>query len=128
MTRSYDVAKKEAVFITLPLFVLFIIKMLNDDLISFLTLSDFSLATSIMYGQLLAKTLDVPDKNKIRTRFSTYQVYIFAVSIISMAMYIGFQVIPDIGMRFYVAQLITFLVGIVFYIPLSTLMTDLTKE
>ena len=32
MTRRYDIAKKEAVFITLPLLVLFIIKMLNDGI------------------------------------------------------------------------------------------------
>ncbi|SON48970.1 hypothetical protein [Vibrio tapetis] len=128
MTRSFDTAKKEAVFIVLPLLVLFLIKMLNNELMSFLKLSDFSLATSIMYGQLLAKTLDVPDKNKKRDRFSTYQVYIFVVSILSMAMYIGFQLIPDINFNFYIAQIVTFLAGIVFYIPLSTLMSDLSKE
>ncbi|CAH6871679.1 hypothetical protein BCS84_18220 [Vibrio cyclitrophicus] len=128
MTRSYDTAKKEAVFIALPLLVLFLIKMLNNELMSFLKLSDFSLATSIMYGQLLAKTLDVPDKNKKRDRFSTYQVYIFVVSILSMAMYIGFQLIPNISFNFYIVQIVTFIVGIMFYIPLSTLMNDLSKE
>lgn len=127
MTRNYDIAKREAVFIALPLLVLFIIKMLNNDLMSFIKLSDFSLATSIMYGQLLAKTLDVPDKNKNMTRFSTYQVYIFAVSILSMALYLGFQLIPDISFNFYIAQVITFIIGIIFYIPLSTLMSDLSK-
>ncbi|ETT17470.1 hypothetical protein D028_1468 [Vibrio parahaemolyticus 50] len=45
-----------------------------------------------------------------------------------MTMYIGFQLIPDINFKFYVAQIITFLIGIVFYIPLSTLMSDLSKE
>ncbi|MEJ6531907.1 hypothetical protein J3455_14630 [Pseudoalteromonas sp. NFXS39] len=128
MTRSYDTAKKEAVFIVLPLLVLFLIKMLNNELMSFLKLSDFSLATSIMYGQLLAKTLDVPDKNKKKNRFSTYQVYIFAVSILSMAMYIGFQLIPNINFNFYIVQIFAFLIGIIFYIPLSTLMSDLSKE
>ena len=128
MTRSYDVAKKEAVFIALPLLVLFIIKMLNGDLMSFVKLSDFSLATSIMYGQLLAKTLDVPDKNKIRSKFSTYQVYIFVVSILSMSLYIGFQLIPDVKFNFYIIQMVTFIIGIIFYIPLSTLMSDLSKE
>ena len=119
---------KRQVFIALPLLVLFLIKMLNNELMSFLKLSDFSLATSIMYGQLLAKTLDVPDKNKKRDRFSTYQVYIFVVSILSMAMYIGFQLIPNISFNFYIVQIVTFLVGIMFYIPLSTLMNDLSKE
>lgn len=128
MTRSYDTAKKETVFIVLPLLVLFLIKMLNNELMSFLKLSDFSLATSIMYGQLLAKTLDVPDKNKKKNRFSTYQVYIFAVSILSMAMYIGFQLIPNINFNFYIVQIFAFLIGIIFYIPLSTLMSDLSKE
>jgi hypothetical protein len=128
MTRNYDGAKKEAVFIALPLLVLFVIKLLSDDLISFIKLSDFSLATSIMYGQLLAKTLDVPDKNKIASRFSTYQVYIFVVSIISMTMYIGFQLISTVDIKFYILQIATFILGIIFYIPLSTLMSDLTKD
>ncbi|MGR5372548.1 hypothetical protein [Photobacterium damselae] len=125
--RSYDVAKKEAVFIALPLLVLFLIKILNGDFMSFLRLSDFSLATSIMYGQLLAKTLDVPDKNKQLGKFSTYQVYIFVASILSMSMYIGFQVIADVNLIFYVAQIVIFLIGIVFYIPMSALITDLSK-
>ncbi|MCD9516843.1 hypothetical protein [Photobacterium carnosum] len=125
--RSYDVAKKEAVFIALPLLVLFLIKILNGDFMSYIKLSDFSLATSIMYGQLLAKTLDVPDKNKKKGRFSSYQVYIFVVSILSMTMYIGFQVIPSINFLFYIAQIVIFLVGIIFYIPLSTLMSDLSQ-
>lgn len=128
MNRNYDGAKKEAVFIALPLLVLFIIKMLNDDLISFVKLSDFSLATSIMYGQLLAKTLDVPDKNKIASRFSTYQVYIFVISIVSMTMYIGFQLISTVDIKFYILQIVTFVIGVFFYIPLSSLMSDLTKE
>jgi len=128
MSKNYDGAKKEAIFIVLPLLVLFIIKMLSDDLLSFVTLSDFSLATSIMYGQLLAKTLDVPDKNKIGSRFSSYQVYIFVVSIISMTMYIGFQLIPVVDIKFYILQIATFVIGVIFYIPLSTLMNDLNVE
>jgi len=43
-------------------------------------------------------------------------------------MYIGFQLIPDINFNFYILQIVTFLVGIIFYIPLSTLMSDLTKQ
>ncbi|MBB1276543.1 MULTISPECIES: hypothetical protein [Pseudoalteromonas] len=128
MIRSYDGAKKEAIFIVLPLLVLFIIKLLNDDLSSYIRLSDFSLATSIMYGQLLAKTLEVPDKNKKISRFSTYQVYIFAFSIISIVMYICFQLNTAIDTFYYWIQIAVFFIGIIFYIPLSTLMDDLKKD
>jgi hypothetical protein len=122
---SYDVAKKEAVFIVLPLLVLLIIKVFSDDIVSFLRLSDFSLATSIMYGQLLAKSLDVPDKMKKNGRFSTYQVYIFAVAILSITMYIGFQTISNMRFELYIFQFVFFIIAFVIYIPMSALMTNL---
>ncbi|HCG7982942.1 TPA: hypothetical protein NJ500_002140 [Vibrio parahaemolyticus] len=122
---SYDVGKKEAIFIILPFLVLLIIKVFSNDFMSFLKLSDFSLATSIMYGQLLAKSLDVPDKMKKHGRFSTYQVYIFAVAILSIAMYIGFQTIPNVQFNLYIFQILFFITALIFYIPMSTLMTNL---
>lgn len=122
---NYDVAKKEAVFIVLPLLVLLIIKVLGNDFMSFLKLSDFSLAASIMYGQLLAKSLDVPDKMKNKGRFSTYQVYIFVIAILSISMYIGFQTIPDIHFSLYIVQILFLIAALIFYIPISTLMTNL---
>lgn len=122
---SYDVAKKEVVFIVLPLMVLLILKVLSNDFISFLKLSDFSLATSIMYGQLLAKSLDVTDKMKKQGRFSTYQVYIFAVAILSIAMYVGFKIISDLHFNLYIFQIVFFIAALIFYIPMSTLMTNL---
>ncbi len=126
--RNYDVAKKEVVFIALPLLLLFIIKLFDDALMSFVKISDFSLALSMMYGQLLAKSLDVPDTKKRIERFSTYQVYIFAISMISITMYISFNLTPSIRVEFYIAQIIIFIVGIIFYIPMSTLMSDLSKK
>lgn len=126
--RNYDVAKKEVVFIALPLLLLFIIKLFDDALMSFVKISDFSLALSMMYGQLLAKSLDVPDAKKRIERFSTYQVYIFAISMISITMYISFNLIPSVRVEFYIAQIIIFIVGIIFYIPMSTLMSDLSKK
>ncbi|HFK2926855.1 TPA: hypothetical protein ACGY8I_004084 [Aeromonas hydrophila] len=126
--RSYDVAKKEVVLIVLPLLLLFIIKLFDDALMSFVKISDFSLALSMMYGQLLAKSLDVPDAKKRIERFSTYQVYIFAISMISITMYISFNLIPSVRVEFYIAQIIIFIVGIIFYIPMSTLMSDLSKK
>lgn len=122
---SYDVAKKEAIFIVLPLLVLLIIKVLSNDVMSFLKLSDFSLATSIMYGQLLAKSLDVTEQMKKQGRFSTYQVYIFAVAILSIAMYVGFQTISDVHFYLYIFQIVFFITALVFYIPMYTLMTNL---
>ncbi|HHQ4758191.1 hypothetical protein [Aeromonas hydrophila] len=126
--RSYDVAKKEVVLIVLPLLLLFIIKLFDDALMSFVKISDFSLALSMMYGQLLAKSLDVTDAKKRIERFSTYQVYIFAISMISITMYISFNLIPSVRVEFYIAQIIIFIVGIIFYIPMSTLMSDLSKK
>ncbi|HHQ4733283.1 TPA: hypothetical protein ACSP2W_002796 [Aeromonas veronii] len=126
--RNYDVAKKEVVFIALPLLLLFIIKLFDDALMSFVKIYDFSLALSMMYGQLLAKSLDVPDTKKRIERFSTYQVYIFAISMISITMYISFNLIPSVRVEFYIAQIIIFIVGIIFYIPMSTLMSDLSKK
>ncbi|BDN94469.1 hypothetical protein [Aeromonas caviae] len=126
--RNYDVAKKEVVFIALPLLLLFIIKLFDNALMSFVKISDFSLALSMMYGQLLAKSLDVPDTKKRIERFSTYQVYIFAISMISITMYISFNLIPSVRVEFYIAQIIIFIVGIIFYIPMSTLMSDLSKK
>lgn len=124
---SYDVAKKEAVFIVLPLLVLLIIKAFNNDLDSYLQLSDFSLAMSIMYGQLLAKSLDVPDKMKKAGRFSTYQVYIFSGAILSITMYIAFQILPNVQQIWYYIQILCFVATLVFYIAVSTLLTNLIR-
>ena len=74
------------------------------------------------------KAFDVPDTKKRIERFSTYQVYIFAISMISITMYISFNLIPSVRVEFYIAQIIIFIVGIIFYIPMSTLMSDLSKK
>ena len=74
---NYEGAKKEVMFIALPFLVLLLLKIIQNDLMSILKLSDFALATSIMWGQLLAKSFDVPDKNKNKDKFSTKQVQIF---------------------------------------------------
>ncbi|MCH4293664.1 hypothetical protein MJ923_05025 [Shewanella sp. 3B26] len=123
---SYDVALKEAIFILLPLLVLLVVKVLSGNFESYLKLSDFSLAMSIMYGQLLAKSLDVPDKMKKRGRFSTYQVYIFVGAILSITIYITFQTVTNIDACWYYAQIPLFILTLVFYIPISALMSDLS--
>tara|TARA_Y100000034_G_C6879895_1_gene402996 strand:+ start:279 stop:680 length:402 start_codon:yes stop_codon:yes gene_type:complete len=128
MERNFEGAKKEVVLIILPLLVLLIVKLLSNKLESFLMLSDFSLASSIMYGQLLAKTLDVPDKNKDLSKFSSAQVYIFSFSILSITTYLCFQLLDDIHIAYYWVQLVFFIVGLFFYIPLSTLLDNLKKE
>ena len=74
-----------------------------------------------MYGQLLAKTLDVPDERKVKERFTTYQVYIFAYSILSVAMYVSFQTIEKIHIAYNYLQIGLFILGIIFYIPLVCL-------
>ncbi|MBA6409401.1 hypothetical protein H4J63_08675 [Pseudoalteromonas sp. 5Ae-yellow] len=94
---NYESAKKEALFIALPFLVLLLLKVLQGDFIGFIKLSDFSLATSILWGQLLAKTFDVPDKNKNRDKFSTKQVQIFIFSFLSLTLYIGLNFLEAIS-------------------------------
>ncbi|MEZ9807302.1 hypothetical protein L4D17_00130 [Vibrio splendidus] len=129
MRPNYELAKKEAIFIALPLLILFIVKLLQQDLIGFIKVSDFSLAVAIMYGQLLAKTLDIPDKvKKNNGKFSTVQVKIFAFSMLSLTMYIGLQLLPDVQEYLYWFQIITFLIALFYYIPISTLMEDMKNN
>ena len=128
MKPNYEGAKKEAIFIALPLLVLFIVKLMNNSLIDFIYLSDFSLASSIMYGQLLAKTLDVPDRFKKAEKFSSFQVYIFTFAMLSMTMYISFQTIDDIKNWLYIAQIIMFSIGLLLYIPLSSAIGNMTNK
>ncbi|TMP80271.1 cell envelope integrity protein CreD [Pseudoalteromonas sp. S983] len=125
---NYESAKKEALFIALPFFVLLLLKVLQGDFIGFIKLSDFALATSILWGQLLAKTFDVPDKNKNKDKFSTKQVQIFIFSFLSLTLYIGLNFLNDISEIVYWAQLTWYGFSILYYIPISTLMSDLTKR
>ncbi|MGA4604700.1 hypothetical protein [Pseudoalteromonas maricaloris] len=125
---NYEGAKKEALFIALPFLVLLLLKLLQGDAYSIIELSDFSLATSILWGQLLAKTFDVPDSNKKRDKFSTKQVQIFVFSFLSLTLYIGLNLVTDIHWGFYVFQVVWYLVSILYYIPVSTLMNDLARK
>lgn len=125
---NYEGAKKEALFIALPFLVLLLLKVIQDDLINFIRLSDFALATSILWGQLLAKTFDVPDKNKQKDKFSTKQVQIFIFSFLSLTLYIALNLLSDISDRVYWAQFGWYLFSIIYYIPISTLMNDLSKR
>jgi hypothetical protein len=125
---NYEAAKKEALFIALPFLVLLLLKVLQGDLISFIRLSDFALATSILWGQLLAKTFDVPDRNKKKDKFSTKQVQIFIFSFLSLTLYIGLNFLNDISDQVYWAQLGWYLFSILYYIPISTLMNDLSRS
>ena len=125
---NFEGAKKEAMFIALPFLVLLIVKIIQNDLISIIKLSDFALATSIMWGQLLAKTFDVPDKNKSKDKFSTKQVHIFIFSFLSLTLYISLNLITDINDYVYWAQAVWYLFSLLYYIPISTLMSDLSKR
>ena len=121
---NYSDAITEALFIALPFLVLIIIKSIQGDLGSLLTISDFSLATSIMYGQLLSRTLSVPDKVKKEGNFKLFQVIIFIFSLLSIIIYASFQLVSNVSQGFYWTQIILFIVGLIFYIPTLTLMND----
>lgn len=121
---NYSDAITEALFIALPFLVLIIIKSIQGDVGSLLTMSDFSLATSIMYGQLLSRTLSVPDKVKKEGNFKLFQVIIFIFSLLSIIIYASFQLVSNVSQGFYWTQIILFIVGLIFYIPTLTLMND----
>lgn len=121
---NYSDAITEALFIALPFLVLIIIKSIQGNISSLLTISDFSLATSIMYGQLLSRTLSVPDKSKKEGNFKLFQVIIFILSLLSIIIYASFQLISNISQGFYWTQIILFIAGLIFYIPTLTLMNN----
>jgi phosphatidylglycerophosphate synthase len=121
---NYSDAITEALFIALPFLVLIIIKSIQGNVGSLLTMSDFSLATSIMYGQLLSRTLSVPDKIKKEGNFKLFQVVIFIFSLLSIIIYASFQLVPNVSQGFYWAQILLFIVGLIFYIPTLTLMNN----
>lgn len=121
---SYANAISEALFVILPFLVLIIIKSMQGNLPNIIHTSDFSLATSIMYGQLLAKTLSVPDFVKKADAFRLFQVIIFSISLLSITVYAGFQILGKVSNTFYYIQIFVFLVGLVFYIPISTLVNN----
>lgn len=121
---SYANAISEVLFVTLPFIILIIIKSMQGSLPNIIHTSDFSLATSIMYGQLLAKTLSVPDVVKKADAFRLFQVIIFSISLISITVYAGFQILDKVSVTFYYLQICVFVVGLVFYIPISTLVNN----
>lgn len=125
---NFTEAITESMFVLLPFIVLFVIKLMQDDLKDIIFSSDFSLAISILYGQLLAKTLSIPDNNKNMDSFRLYQVIVFCVSIISIVMYAGFQLIHTVPVYVYYIQVLVFISGVFIYIPIYTLMKDMSKE
>jgi len=125
---NFTEAITESIFVILPFVILILIKVMQNDLKGILYTSDYSLAASIMYGQLLAKTLTVPDHRKNQDSFKLYQVIVFCISIISIVMYAGFQLLKNLSSYIYCIQLIVFCVCVFFYIPIYTLMNDLNKR
>lgn len=125
---NFTEAITESIFVLLPFIVLLVIKLMQDDVKNIIFSSDFSLAISILYGQLLAKTLTIPDHNKNVESFRLYQVIVFCVSIISIVMYAGFQIIRTVPVYVYYIQVLVFIVGVFIYIPIYTLMKDMSKE
>ncbi|WP_210437853.1 hypothetical protein, partial [Vibrio crassostreae] len=114
--------------ILLPIAVLIVIKLFKGDFWDIFTMSDFSLATSIMYGQLLAKTFDVQDSKKKADMFSSFQLKIFCLAIISITMYACFQILDTVPMLMYVVQALVLMVSIYCYLPYSTLLDDMRKK
>lgn len=127
MTNNYEQAKKEVMFVLIPFLVLLIIRVLQEDIEALLVVADYSLATSIVWGQLLAKTLDVPDVVKKKGAFSTKQVQIFLFSILSLTLYISLNLIESVAEWVYWGQLVWFIFSVLYYVPVSSLMNNLSK-
>ena len=71
---SFANAISEIIFILFPFIALLVIKLMKSDAAGIIYISDYSLATSIMYGQLLAKTFSVPDKAKNQTSLGYFKL------------------------------------------------------
>ncbi|PHZ60531.1 hypothetical protein CRG86_005960 [Photobacterium leiognathi] len=81
-----------------------------------------------MYGQLLAKTFEIPDKNKSIEKFNTFQLKIFTFAILSIIMYACFQLIDSPSIFMYIVQIMLLTISIYYYLPFSTLLSDMRKE
>jgi phosphatidylglycerophosphate synthase len=122
---NYVTAISDAMFVLLPFVVLLIVKIMQGKISTIIMIPDYSLAISIMYGQLLSKTLHVKEKNKKNENFQLFQVIIFMVSIISIVFYIGFQLIDDVSNLIYIVQFLLFLIAMVIYIPILSLINKI---
>lgn len=125
---SYSSAITDTLFVLLPFLVLILLRLMQSDLSSMLILSDYSLALSIMYGQLLSKTLSVPDHKKQSDQFKLFQIIIFLVSIVSVSAYSGFQIIENIPLSIYYSQIVLFIIGLILYVPFLTLINKLNNK
>lgn len=101
---------------------------MQSDIYAMFRLSDYSLAISIMYGQLLGKTLSVHERKKKDGNFQLFQVIVFIVSILSIVLYAGFQLIVKVPDFVYTTQLIIFVLGVFFYIPIGTLVNKIIDK
>lgn len=128
MTNRYEQAKKEVIFVLIPFLVLLIIRVLQEDIGALLVIADYSLATSIVWGQLLAKTLDVPDYVKKAGTFSTKQVQIFLFAILSLTLYTSLNLIDNVAKWVYWGQIVWFAFSVFYYIPVSSLMNNLANS
>lgn len=129
MNKSiYSNAIADALFVLLPFLVLFVIKFMQNNISEMLKLSDYSLATSIMYCQLLGKTLFINESKKKSGNFQLFQVIVFVLSILSIVFYASFQLISKIPFSAYVIQLAFFIISILFYIPLLTLINKMSEN
>lgn len=129
MNKSiYSNAIADALFVLLPFLVLLVIKFMQSNISEMLKLSDYSLATSIMYCQLLGKTLFISESKKKSGDFQLFQVIIFVLSILSIVFYASFQLISKIPLSAYVSQLAFFIISILFYIPLLTLINKMSER
>ncbi|MEI7062880.1 hypothetical protein [Dickeya chrysanthemi] len=125
---NYSAAIADALFVLLPFLLLVVVKVMKGISEEIIMMPDYSLAISIMYGQLLSKTLYVNENSKKYDNFQLFQVMIFVISMIAIVSYTGFQLITNVPKYIYILQFILFIVALVIYIPTLTLINKMSLK
>ena len=125
---NYSAAIADALFVLLPFLLLVVVKIMKGISEEIIMMPDYSLAISIMYGQLLSKTLYVNENRRKHDNFQLFQVVIFVISMIAIVSYTGFQLITNVPKYIYILQLILFIISLVIYIPTLTLINKMSLK
>ncbi|MDE8754603.1 hypothetical protein MJO48_05200 [Dickeya fangzhongdai] len=125
---NYSAAIADALFVLLPFLLLVVVKIMKGISEEIIMMPDYSLAISIMYGQLLSKTLYVNENRRKNDNFQLFQVIIFVISMIAIVFYTGFQLITNVPKYIYILQFILFIIALVIYIPTLTLINKMSLK
>lgn len=125
---KYTNAFTETVFVLLPICVVVLLFFIQGNISRIYYESDLSLAVSIMYGQLLSKTLSVSDSQKNSEKFRLFQVLIFAFSIIAIVLFAGIKIMQSVEDIVLKVQLIIFVIAVFLYVPFASVIDKLNQR